>query len=665
MFLRQNNRRKNGKTHRYFSVVENRRTAGGGSTQRQVLYLGEINDSQQQAWRRTLEVFDEDRRQYCQLSLFPDDRPLPPGEVNAVSVKLDQMQLRRPRCFGDCWLGCRLWDKLELSSFWNNKLADDRGEVPWTRVLQLLVVNRLIDPGSELRIHRQWFLRSAMDELLGVDFAVAGKDRLYRCLDRILEHKDALCQHLAQRWKTLFDASFDVLLYDLTSTYFEGLCEQIPKAKHGYSRDGRSDCRQVVIALVVTPDGLPLAYEVLAGNTTDKTTLRQFLQKIEQMYGKARRIWVMDRGIPTEATLAEMRDAGTQYLVGTPRSMLGKLDQQFADKPWQQVHEAMTVKLLEHEGEYYVLAHSDARQLKEKAMRRRRFRAYVRGLHALRRRCRQDARSRISRDTLLGRLAVLKKDAGRMSSAVDVHVPDEGRRPDSQNFHYGLEAQAYQQELDRDGSYILRTNAIGSDAIRAKAPAGAEASAGAETNAGTQADRFMATSTDATIVDAATVNAAAVSATDIDTTKANAAGVDAPAVWSMYMQMVFIESAFKSMKSDLAIRPVFHQVQQRVEAHLFVAFMGYCLMTTLRKHIEPLAPGLSPRAVLDQLAAIQMVDVCLPTSDGRWLVMPRYTEPETEQQMLLEKLGLKLPPQPPPRIRSGKLLLREPASETD
>jgi len=541
--------------------------------------------------------------------------------------------LRRPRCFGDCWLGCWLWDKLELSSFWNNELADDRGEVPWARVLQLLVVNRLIDPGSELRIHRQWFLRSAMDELLGVDFAVAGKDRLYRCLDRILEHKDALCQHLARRWKTLFDTSFDVLLYDLTSTYFEGLCEQIPKAKHGYSRDGRSDCRQVVIALVVTVDGLPLAYEVLAGNTTDKTTLRQFLSKIEQMYGKARRTWVMDRGIPTEATLAEMRDAGTQYLVGTPRSMLGKLDQQFADKPWQQVHEAMTVKLLEHEGEYYVLAHSDARQLKEKAMRRRRFKAYVRGLHALRRRCRPDARLRISRDTLLGRLAVLKKEAGRMSSALDVHVPDEGRRPTTQNFHYGLEAENYRQELERDGSYILRTNAMGSDAIRAKAPAG------------TEAGRFHVNGDKATTV--------------------NTTSVDAPAIWSMYMQMVLIESAFKSMKSDLAIRPIFHQVEKRVEAHLFVAFMGYCLMTTLRKHIEPAAPGLSPRAVLEQLAAIQMVDVCLPTSDGRWLVMPRYTEPEAEQQMLLEKLGLKLPAQPPPRIRSGKLLLREPASETD
>ncbi len=594
MFLRCNQRRKNGKTHRYFSVVENRRVSGGQTTQRQVLYLGEINDTQQQAWRRTLEVFDEDRGQYCQLSLFPDDRPLPPGSVDSIAVKLESMELRRPRSFGDCWLGCWVWDRLCLSSFWQMQLNDHRGEVPWAKVLQLLVINRLIDPGSELRIHRQWFLRSAMDELLGVDFAVAGKDRLYRCLDRILPHKDALCRHLAGRWKTLFDSSFDVLLYDLTSTYFEGLCEQIPKAKHGYSRDGRSDCRQVVIALVITPDGLPLAYEVLAGNTADKTTLRQFLDKIEKQYGKARRTWIMDRGIPTEATLLEMRQAGTHYLVGTPRSMLGKLDQRFADQPWQQVHQAMQVKLAEHENEFYVLAHSDARQEKEKAMRRRRFKMYARGLHALRRRCREGQRSRISRDTLLGRLAVLKKDAGRISAAIIVHVPDETKRPTPQNFHYELDSEAYREALDRDGSYILRSNAIHEDATT---------------------------------------------------------------MWSMYMQLVQIESAFKSMKSDLAIRPIYHYVQPRVEAHIFIAFMGYCLLAALRKYLEPLAPGLSTKAVLEQLASIQMLEVCLPTTDGRWLIMPRHTEPEPEQKMLLEKLHLELPPQPPPRIRRGKLLI--------
>jgi len=597
MFLRQNKRLKNGKTHRYFTVVENRRVSGGGTTQRQVLYLGEINDTQQQAWRRTLEVFDEDQGQYRELSLFPHDRPLPPGAIDAISVKLDQMQLRRPRSFGDCWLGCWLWERLDLSSFWKMQLIDARGDVPWDKVLELLVVNRLIDPGSELRIHRQWFLRSAMDELLNVNFAVAGKDRLYRCLDRILPHKDTLCQHLTTRWKTLFDSSFDVLLYDLTSTYFEGLCEEIPKAKHGYSRDNRSDCRQVVIALVITPDGLPLAYEVLAGNTADKTTLREFLDKIERLHGKARRTWIMDRGIPTEATLRQMREAGTHYLVGTPKSMLGKLDQQFIDKPWQQVHEVMSVKMTEHEGEFYVLAQSDARQLKEKAMRRRRFKAYARGLHALRRRCREGQRAHISRDTLISRLAVLKKDAGRMSAALIIHMPDEGQKPTVKNFHYELNKDAYKKALDRDGSYILRSNAINEDAAT---------------------------------------------------------------MWSMYMQLVNIEAAFKSMKSDLAIRPIRHYVQPRVEAHIFVAFMGYCLLTTLRKYLEPIAPGLSPKAVLEQLASIQMLEVCFPTSDGRWLIMPRHTEPESEQKMLLEKLALSLPPQPPPRIRSGKLLMPEP-----
>ena len=600
MFLRQNKRNKNGKTHRYFTVVENRRVSGGGTTQRQVLYLGEINDTQQQAWRRTLEVFDEDQGRYRQLSLFPHDRPIPAGELDSISVKLNEMQLRRPRAFGDCWLGCWLWERLHLSSFWKMQLIDARGDVPWEKVLQLLVVNRLIDPGSELRIHRQWFLRSAMDELLNVDFAVAGKDRLYRCLDRILQHKDALCQHLTTRWKTLFDSSFDVLLYDLTSTYFEGLCQEIPKARHGYSRDNRSDCRQVVIALVITPDGLPLAYEVLAGNTADKTTLREFLDKIERLHGKARRIWIMDRGIPTEATLKQMREAGTHYLVGTPKSMLGKLDQQFVDQPWQQVHEAMSVKMIEHEQEFYVLAHSDARQLKEKAMRRRRFKVYARGLHALRRRCREAAHPRISRDTLISRLAVLKQEAGRMSAALIIHVPDEGQRPTVKNFYYELNKESYKETLDRDGSHILRSNAIHEDATT---------------------------------------------------------------MWSMYMQLVNIEAAFKSMKSDLAIRPIWHHVQPRVEAHIFIAFMGYCLLTTLRKHLEPIAPGLSPQAALEQLASIQMLEVCFPTSDNRWLIMPRHTEPEAEQKMLLEKMGLSLPPQPPPRIRSGKLLMPERADQ--
>lgn len=281
MHLKVHRRNKDGKEHRYFSIVESRRIARQRVVHRTVLYLGEINDSQQASWRKTLEVFDEDRRNYTTLSLFAEDRTVPADAVDALQVKLNEMQLERPRAFGNCWLGCELWRQLKLDEFWQTKLPEGREGVPWEKVLRLLVINRLLDPGSEFRLHRHWFDQTAMGELLNVDFAVAEKDRLYRCLDRILEAKPDLFQHLRERWQDLFQASFDVLLYDLTSTYFEGQAEEIPRAKRGYSRDHRPDCLQVIIGLVITPAGFPLAYEVMDGNTSDRTTLRGFLQKIE------------------------------------------------------------------------------------------------------------------------------------------------------------------------------------------------------------------------------------------------------------------------------------------------------------------------------------------------------------------------------------------------
>jgi len=295
MFLRSTNRKKDGKDHRYFSIVENRRVPAGKTVQRTVLYLGEINDQQQAAWRKTLEVFDEQEQCYRTLSLFPEDRELPAEAIDSVQVKLSGLELRRPRIFGNCWLACELWQQLGLDEFWQERLPEAREAVSWEKVLRLLVVNRLLDPGSEFRVHRQWFVDSAMDELLQTDFAVAEKDRLYRCLDRVLEHKRELFVWLRQKWADLFGADFEVLLYDLTSTYFEGEMEQNPKARRGYSRDGRSDCLQLVIALVVTTDGFPLAYEVMNGNTSDRARLRTFLREIESTYGKARRVWVMDR----------------------------------------------------------------------------------------------------------------------------------------------------------------------------------------------------------------------------------------------------------------------------------------------------------------------------------------------------------------------------------
>lgn len=602
MFLRVNQRKKNGKLHRYWSIVESRRLDSGNPAQRQVLYLGEINDSQEAAWRKTIEVFDEDKSRPCQVSLFPCDRAIPPDQANALSLVLGEMRLVRPRSFGDCWLGCLLWQELGLDRFWQEKLGADRGAVPWDKVIQLLAVNRFCEPGSEFALHRSWFLRSAMDELLGCDFAVAEKDRLYRCLDRVLPHKDELCRFLVNRWKTLFDASFDVLLYDLTSTYFEGACEQIPKARHGYSRDGRPDCRQVVIALVVTPDGLPLAYEVLAGNTSDRTTLATFLEKIQSMYGKARRVWVMDRGIPTEATLERMRTEQVAYLVGTPKHLLSRLEKNLIDKPWEQVHEGMDVKLLEREGELYVQARSSQRQKKENAMRRRKLRGLVHGLNRLKR------NRKIKRDELIRKVAVLRKEAGRIASFVKVHEPGPDQPVNRQTFTCAFDRAGWKKAMERDGCYILRAYVPWEDFTSAGQPL-----------PGTQRQ--------------------------------------AQALWTWYMQLVRVEEAFKTLKSDLDLRPIHHQIEKRVEAHILVAFLGYCLNVTLRMKLSPAAPGLTPRAVLQSLSTIQMMEVHLPTADGRVLIMPRHTEPEPEQKVILQTLKLELPPQPPPRIRAGKIEL--------
>jgi hypothetical protein len=597
MFLRCHSRKKNGKQHRYWSVVESRRCRGGRPVQRQVLYLGEINDSQEAAWRKTIEVFDERKKRYEPLSLFPSDRPIPSDEVNALSVVLTALRLRRPRSFGDCWLGCVLWDELGLSAFWDARLGRQRGKVPWRKVLQLLVINRLCDPGSEFAVHRRWFLRSAMDELLTTDFAVAEKDRLYRCLDRILPHKDELCRFLTERWKTLFDAQFDVLLYDLTSTYFEGSCARIPKAKFGYSRDKRPDCRQVMIALLVTTDGLPLAYEVFPGNTLDKTTLKPFLEKIEKQYGPARRVWVMDRGIPTEETLDQMRSEGVAYLVGTPRRLLGKLEEDLVDRPWEQVHDGVQVKLLAQENELYVLARSADRRKKEAGIRRRKLKQLLHGLNRLKRRT-------ISRDTLLKKVAVLQRDAGRVAGLVKIREPKVGEPVNRETFVCTFDRSAWRKALDRDGCYILR----------AYLPPG-------------------------------------------DTPEALTREKQAPVLWAWYTQLVHVEDAFKTLKSDLDLRPIHHQTESRVEAHIFVAFLAYCLTVTLRMKLNSAAPGLTPREVLRSLAAIQLVDVQIPTTDGRELVMPRHTEPEVQQEMILEKLNLTLPRQPPPRIRSGEIIM--------
>jgi transposase len=580
--LKVHRRKKDGKEHRYFSIVESRRVARHGVVHRTVVYLGEINDSQQAAWRKALEVFDEKQQKFATLSLFPDDREIA-TDVDALQVKLGEMQLQRPRAFGGCWLGCELWRQLKLDEFWQAKLPERREVVPWEKVLRLLVVNRLLDPGSEFRLHRQWSDQTAMAELLGTDFAVAEKDRLYRCLDRLLEHKQELFQHLRQRWQDLFATHFEVLFYDLTSTYFEGEAAENPKAKRGYSRDHRPDCLQVIIALVITPEGFPLAYEVLDGNTSDRSTLRGFLDRIETAYGKARRVWVMDRGIPTEALLAEMRDASRQmfYLVGTPKGRVNQHEKKWLDLPWQQVRESVQVKLYQHEGELYVLAKSDGRQAKENAMRRQRLARLLRKLRGMR-------HSLPKRDQLLLRIGAAKKEAGRAFGFVSIRMPKADEPVTRQTFTFAVDKEKLRKAQMRAGHYLLRSNLTEEDP-----------------------------------------------------------GV----LWEHYIQLTQIEAAFKTMKSELGLRPIYHQLEHRVEAHILVAFLAYCLLVTLKNRLQALAPGLTPRAVFETLAPMQMLDVAFPTTDGRRLVMPRYTQPTPEQKLLLHQLQLTLPDQPPPRIQ--------------
>ena len=582
--MRQTRRKKDGKTHSYWSVVENQRLDGGRVVQRPVLYLGEINSSQAAVWRKAIEVLDEDAGRPQTLALFPEDRSdaMTP-DASIVQLRLSGMQLCRPRQWGACWLAGQLWRELQLDQFWSDRLPPSRKGTRWDQVLQVLVSYRLIVPGSEWKLHREWFGRSAMADLLGSDFRLAEPHKLYACHDVLLAHKADLFAHLVARWRDLFNADFDVLLYDLTSTYFEINAADVPegdKRRHGYSRDKRPDCPQVVIALVVTPDGLPLAYEVLPGNTADCKTLRPFLDKIEQHYGRARRVWVMDRGIPTEAVLAEMRasDPPVQYLVGTPKGRLSRLEKPLLAKPWVAARDGVQVKLLAEDSELYVYAESVDRVTKERAMRKRQMKWLWKRLREL-------VVMEISREEMLMKLGAARSRAPGAWRLVDIEMDTE-----SAMFIYTLNRQKLRQVRRREGRYLLRTNLTEND----------------------------------------------------------------PALlWQYYIQLVAVEEAFKNLKQDLAIRPVFHHHERRIEAHIFIAFLAYCVQVTLQRRLHALAPGLTARSVLEKFAAVQMIDVHLPTTDGRELRLTRYTQPEPELQLLIRQLKLQLPPQPPPKIATA------------
>lgn len=591
MFLRSNKRIKDGKEHRYWSVVENRRTSATRTVQKTLLYLGEINDSEHASWTRAIEALDE-HNEVQQVNLFPSDRT-PDARLSTPSLqlRLAEIELARPRQWGGCWIATELWDRLQLDDFWHPLLPASRKGTPWLKVLKTLVAYRLLAPGSEWKLHRSWFDQSAMADLLDDNFRLAAKDTLYRCHDHLLDHKQALFSHLKNRWSDMFGATYDVLLYDLTSSYFEvdangPVAESSNLKAFGYSRDKRPDCLQIVIALIITPEGLPIGYEVMRGNTSDKTTLRETLRKIADQYGNKQRTWIMDRGIPTEEVLEEMRttDPSVNYLVGTPKGRLTKLEKQLAQKPWKEVKDNVSVKLLGQGDELYILARSLPRRTKERAMRQKKLKAYWARLKEL------QTRKKLTRDDLLLALGAAKQKAGRNAYRhVIIDIPDAKQPVNAETFRFRIDKKKLKTTRQHEGQYLLRSNLTGEN------PA---------------------------------------------------------TLWRNYINLVRIEESFRTLKSDLGLRPIHHQRDDRIEAHILISFLAYCLHITLEQYNKRSASGLSARSVLERLSEIQMLDVTIPATDGRELRMKRYTKPEKPHHLLLEQLGFELPAQPPPEIRT-------------
>jgi len=583
MYLKRRVRHKDGKDHVYYAVCESLRVSRQRVVQRQVLHLGELNTTQLDSWQRTIEVIHEDGQRH-QRRLFTDREAGASEDPDVVEVRLSSFAVKAPRRFGDCWVGCQLWAELGLDRFWQEALAQEAGAVPWEKVLELLVVNRLLAPRSELSVHEKWFGQTAMDLLLDTDASVADKDRLYRCLDRLLAHKGALEQHLAARWKDLFGASFEVLLYDLTSTYFEGQAAGLPQARRGYSRDHRPDCKQLLLALIVSVEGLPLTYEIFPGNLLDRGTLSQVLDAVESKYGQARRVWVFDRGVVSEPNLELLRERGAHYLVGTPKSQLKGYQQKLLAGTWQQVSSEVEVQLLPESEEVYVLCRSVKRRHKERAMRQRRLRDLIGDLRALRRRLQQGRLKDPERiQQQLGRLEERHPQAWRW-----LRWELQGHQ-----LNWDWDRTAFRAAVQAEGAYLLRAHWTEQDPAR---------------------------------------------------------------LWQTYVQLTEAEAAFRTLKSEVKVRPIWHWLERRVEAHVLVAFLGYCLWVCLRKKAQRIAPSLTPWQILQQLGQIALVEVWFELRDGRAICLPRITQPEPVQALLLQQLNWQLPKQPPPRIYSKDLL---------
>ena len=584
MFLRRCKRRKNGKSHSYWALVESYRTARG-SRQRVVAYLGELKRSEQSGWAQLGRHLDKKARP--QPSLFDPPHYDDLTDEEPVLVNLKGLHLERLRDFGDVWLALGLWRLLGLDSLLAENTAQGREEVPWPVVAAILTIARFCEPSSELHIEDHWYARTALEDLLGVAPDKVHTDRLYAGLDRVLEHKSTIESHLKQRLGDLFDLKYELLLYDVTSTYFEGQCVTNPMAQRGHSRDSRPDCLQVCIGLVVTDEGIPLGYEVFDGNTHDSKTVEQIVQAMESKYGQAHRIWVMDRGMVSEANLAFLRRRGGSYIVGTPKSMLRQFEQHLMDTDWHPVQEGVEVKLVHGPAgqEVFVLARSRDRQQKEQAMHQR----FIERMETHLEKMQQSAASGRLKDLALAqrRLGRIQQRYWRAAGAFDVKITaiDHPTGKAKLAVQYTRNGPWTDWSALSEGCYLLRTNLT---------------------------------------------------------------GVDPQTLWKRYIQLTEAEWAFRIAKDELVIRPIWHQKPDRVKAHILVCFLAYVLWKTLAQWMHRAGLGDAPRTVLLELARIKSGDVVLPTrrregQPDKTIRLRCVTTADEAQKVLLNRLGLSLP----------------------
>jgi transposase len=592
MFLRRYRRTKDGKTHTYFALVESMRT-GAGPRQRVVAHLGELNAAQERRWQRTV-VFHNRQGDVEQLRLFPDDDTVGlPDDPDVVCIRLGSVGWTNPRRFGDVWLARWLWQMLDLERIVDRHIPQVNEEVRPADMVAIEVINRLCQPCSEFALAEHWYAATALEELLGVPDALVTKDRLYRTLDRLLQGQVAIENDLKAQLGTLFQLDYDLLLYDITSSYFEGLAEDNELAQRGYSRDHRKDCKQIVIALIVTREGFPLAHQTFAGNTRDLKTVKHIITTIEDRFGKSQRVWVMDRGMIDKDVLAFLNAQGRRYLFSTSRHDLKDFQSELSSSGWQRLPDNpdVQVKLLQRQGVYYLLARSQPRRHKERAIRRRQRRGLAKDLKKLRTRVHTGGLKK--RDKILEAVGRLKARYPKAHRFVSTRVGPDG------DFSYAWKIDQFKTALARDGAYLLRSN-----------------------QSGWTAQEF----------------------------------------WETYIQLTVIEHAFRVLKSDLLLRPIWHHYSGRTQAHVFVCVLAYALwktldhlakraglMTGIRKadeeHGDAVAKPrpMTPEVILRELSHIEMGDIHLETKDHRKLVLTRVARPQGEAKRILAVLGLEVP----------------------